>query len=100
MSVFLDKKEYSGDLFTQLENAENFIKNHIHLRGEINGLQRIDTYEIPIVAIREALVNAVVHRDYSNKGRDIKVGVYDDIVNIVSDNKKLYKSIMLPMETI
>jgi len=84
MSVFLDKKEYSGDLFTQLENAENFIKNHIHLRGEINGLQRIDTYEIPIVAIREALVNAVVHRDYSNKGRDIKVGVYDDIVNIVS----------------
>jgi ATP-dependent DNA helicase RecG len=84
MSVFLDKKEYSGDLFTQLENAENFIKNHIHLRGEINGLQRIDTYEIPIVAIREALVNAVVHRDYSNKGRDIKVGVSDDIVNIVS----------------
>ncbi len=84
MDVFLDKKEYSGDLFTQLENAENFIKNHIHLRGEINGLQRIDTYEIPIVAIREALVNAVVHRDYSNKGRDIKVGVYDDIVNIVS----------------
>jgi len=84
MDVFLDKKEYTGDLFTQLENTENFIKNHIHLKGEINGLQRTDTYEIPIVAIREALVNAVVHRDYSNRGRDIKVGVYDDIINIVS----------------
>jgi ATP-dependent DNA helicase RecG len=84
MDVFLDKKEYTGDLFTQLENAENFIKNHIHLKGEINGLQRTDTYEIPIVAIREALVNAVVHRDYSNRGRDIKLGIYDDIVNIVS----------------
>lgn len=34
--------------------------------------------------IREALVNAVVHRDYSNAGRDIKVGIYDDILNIVS----------------
>lgn len=84
MEVFLDKKEYSGDLFSQLENAENFIKNYIHLRGEIKGLQRIDTYEIPAEAIREALVNAVVHRDYSNRGRDVKVGVYDDIVNIVS----------------
>ena len=87
MDVFLDKKEYTGDLFTQLENAENFIKNHIHLLGEINGLQRTDTYEIPIVAIREALVNAVVHRDYSNRGRDIKLGVYDDIVNIVSPGR-------------
>ncbi len=43
-----------------------------------------DTYEIPVVALREALINALIHRDYINQGRDIKVGVYDDIVNIVS----------------
>ena len=84
MSVFLDRKEYSGELLSQLEQAEAFIKNHIHLRGEIKGLQRTDTYELPEEALREALVNALVHRDYSNPGRDIKVGVYDDIVNIVS----------------
>jgi ATP-dependent DNA helicase RecG len=84
MSVFLDRKEYSGDLLGQLEQAEAFIKNHIHLRGEVNGLQRTDTYELPELALREALVNAIVHRDYTNQGRDIKVGVYDDIVNIVS----------------
>lgn len=84
MSVFLDRKEYAGDLFSQLEQAEAFIKNHIHLRGEIKGLQRTDTYEIPETALREALINAVIHRDYSNQGRDIKVGIYDDIVNIVS----------------
>jgi ATP-dependent DNA helicase RecG len=84
MSVFLDRKEYGGDLLGQLEQAEAFIKNHIHLRGEINGLQRTDTYELPESALREALVNAIVHRDYTNQGRDIKVGVYDDIVNIVS----------------
>ena len=71
-------------MFSQLENAENFIKNYIKLSGEIKGLQRNDQYEIPIEAIRESLVNAVVHRDYSNDGRDIKVGIYDDIVNIVS----------------
>jgi len=84
MSVFLDKKEYRGDLFSQLRNVEAFIKNHINLKGEITGLQRIDTFEIPEVAIREAIINALVHRDYSNLGRDIKVGIYDDRLEIIS----------------
>ncbi len=84
MEIFIDKKEYSGDIFSVLENTQNFILNHINLRGEIKGLYRTDTYEIPQVALREALINALIHRDYINKGRDIKVGIYDDIVNIVS----------------
>ncbi len=84
METFLDRKEYDGDLLIQLENAEKFIKNHISLSSEIKGLQREDEYEIPLEAIRESLVNAVVHRDYSNDGRDIKVGIYDNIINIVS----------------
>ncbi|SFB88320.1 Winged helix-turn-helix DNA-binding [Marinospirillum celere] len=84
MAVFLDKKEYQGDLFSQLAQTEAFIKNHLHLKAEILGLQRTESYEIPIPAIREALINAVVHRDYSNAGRDIKVGIYDDVLNIVS----------------
>ena len=84
MELFIDKKEYKGDIFTILENIQNFILNHINLRGEIKGLYRTDTYEIPEVALREALVNALIHRDYINGGRDIKVGIYDDIVNIVS----------------
>ena len=84
MDVFIDKKEYTGDIFSILENTKNFILNHINLGATINGLYRKELYEIPEVAIREALVNAVIHRDYVNRGRDIKVGVYDDIVNIVS----------------
>ena len=67
-----------------IENTQNFILNHINLRGEIKGLYRTDTYEIPLIALREALINALIHRDYVNGGRDIKVGIYDDIVNIVS----------------
>jgi len=84
MELFLDKKEYGGSIFDILENSLNFILNHINLRAEIKGLYRTDTYEIPIVALREALINALIHRDYINQGRDIKVGIYDDIVNIVS----------------
>lgn len=84
MDVFIDKKEYTGDLFSVLENTQHFILNHINLGAKINGLYREEAYEIPEVAIREALVNAIIHRDYVNRGRDIKVGVYDDVVNIVS----------------
>ena len=39
---------------------------------------------LKLIALREALVNALVHRDYVNQGQDIKVGVYDDVVNVVS----------------
>ncbi len=84
MEIFIDKKEYHQDIFTVLQNSLAFIQNHINLRGEIKGLYRVDTYEIPTEALREALINALIHRDYTHQGRDIKVGIYDDIVNIVS----------------
>ncbi|GAA5015425.1 hypothetical protein GCM10023206_26480 [Acinetobacter puyangensis] len=84
MSVFLDRKEYTGNLFLQLTQTEIFIKNHLSLRAEIRGLKRHDYLEIPESAIREALINAYIHRDYSNFGRNIKVAIYDDLVNIVS----------------
>jgi ATP-dependent DNA helicase RecG len=96
MRVFVDRKEYEGDLFQQLDSAEGFIKNHLHLQGEIRGLQRTDTYEIPLEALREALVNAIIHRDYSNLGRDIKLAVYDDTVNVLSPGG--FPSMLLPEE--
>lgn len=71
-------------MFFQLESAIIFIKNHINIKGKIKDLQREDSYEIPISAIREALINALVHRDYSKLGRNVKIGIYDDILNIVS----------------
>jgi len=84
METFIDKKEYRGNIFSVIENTQSFILNHINLSAKIEGLYRTDSYEIPIVALREALINALIHRGYANFGRDVKVGVYDDIVNIVS----------------
>ena len=46
--------------------------------GKIKGLQRKDQYDVPVEAIREAVVNAVVHRDYSITGADIKFAVFDE----------------------
>ena len=61
-----------------------FAMIYIAKAGIVKGLQRIDTYEIPLEAIREALVNAVVHRDYSISGADIKFAVFDDRIEITS----------------
>lgn len=84
MAVFLDKKEFTGNLFEQLYLTELFIQNHLRVTSTFSGLQRRDYMEIPLSAIREALVNAVVHRDYSKEGRTIKVAIYDDILEIIS----------------
>lgn len=63
MSVFTDKKEYGGDIFSILENTQSFVLNLINLKGEIKGLQRTDTYEIPVSSLREALINAILCKD-------------------------------------
>lgn len=84
MDEFIDRKEYDKDIFSIFENLLNFVLNHINLSSKIENIVREDKYEIPLVALREALINALIHRDYTNLGRDIKVGIYDDMVNIVS----------------
>ena len=83
MNEFIDKKEFTGNLFEILENVISFLKNHLNLSAKIDDLKRKEEYEIPLVAIREALLNALVHRDYT-RNRDIKVAVYDDILEITS----------------
>lgn len=62
--IFIDKKEYDGPLYEQIENAYQFVLRHINLGAEINGLVRKDVYELPVAAIREMIVNAVCHRNY------------------------------------
>lgn len=81
---FIDQKELTGPLYEQVEEAIKFAKAHINMSGKITELQRIDEYEIPIVAIREIIANAVVHRDYSISGADIKFAIFDDRIEITS----------------
>ncbi|HBM16152.1 MAG TPA: hypothetical protein DD381_07425 [Lentisphaeria bacterium] len=79
-----DRKDIRDDLLSQLNEAMAFIQRQLNIRSEIRGLDRFDIYELPIDALREALVNAIIHRDYSFRGASISVEVYDDRVEIVS----------------
>lgn len=77
-----DRQDVQDDLLTQLNEAIAFLKKHLNVRSEIRELNRHDIYEIPLDALREVLVNAIVHRDYSIKGTSIYVRVFDDRVEI------------------
>lgn len=81
--VFIDKKEYNGPIYKQIEEAYQFVLKHINLGAEIEGLLRKDVYELPIKAIREMIANAVVHRSYLDDSC-IQVSIYEDRIEVVS----------------
>jgi ATP-dependent DNA helicase RecG len=77
-----DRNDVKDDLLIQFNEAVAFLKKHLNVRSEIRGFDRFDIYEIPLDALREAVVNAIVHRDYRIKGTSIYVRIYDDRVEI------------------
>lgn len=81
--VFIDKRDFDGPLYEQIEEAYEFVLKHINLGAEINGLVRSDIYELPTEAIREAIVNATTHRNFFDRAC-VQVAVYDDRVEITS----------------
>ena len=81
--VFIDRREYSGDIVTQLDAAYEYVLRNINMSSEINGLHRTDIYELPTECIREMICNAVVHRSYLHPS-SIQVAVYDNRVEVTS----------------
>ncbi len=80
----LDDKEYTGSLISLLENADAFIKNNSKNSWKIQGMERVEYEDYPITARREAIVNALIHRDYQILGSEIHIDMYDNRLEIVS----------------
>lgn len=78
----LDRKELRGNLIQNVNDALLFLKKHLNLRYEINSTRREEILEIPEVALREAVINAICHRDYFEKGAQVMVEIFDDRVEI------------------
>ena len=85
-AVFVDRREYPGPLWEQIEEAFQFVLRNIHLGATFVGIYRQDIYEIPPDAIRELIINAMVHRSYLDHGT-IQVAVYDNRLEITSPGK-------------
>ena len=81
---FIDQKSITTNIATQTEEAYNFVLRHINKGASVEGVYTVSRWEYPVKAIREVIRNAVVHRDYSLTGKDVKVAIYDDMVEITS----------------
>ncbi len=81
---FQDREEFSGSVFKQMNEAYRYIEFNNHTAATFNGLYRHDQRSYPPVALREALINAVVHRDYSSVAVSTKISIFADRIEILS----------------
>ena len=80
---FQDRKEFTGSILKQINDTFEYISLYNKVKGKISGLKRVDTYDYPKYAVREALLNAVIHRDYNFNG-SILISLFDNRIEIVS----------------
>lgn len=78
------REELTGPLSRLIENAWNLIWSEMAVSAVVKGLEREETLEYPQFAVREAIVNAVCHRDYRLKGRRIEIRMFSDRLEIIS----------------
>jgi len=80
---FKTRKEMDGSLITQMRSAFDFLQLSNNLVATFSGLDRIEQYDYPEEVLREAMLNAIIHREYSFSGSTI-VNIYDDRIEFVS----------------
>lgn len=78
---FLDMEAVSGTVIEQVERAMAFVKRNIRMGVEIHNIQREDVWEYPLEGLREALINAVCHRDYASTA-NVQIRILDDRLEI------------------
>lgn len=82
-TIFKDRFECSGSLLAQMNEAFANIDRYNRTRAEFVGIHRLDIRDYPIEAIREALLNSIVHREYSFSGSTL-ISIFDDRIEFVS----------------
>ncbi len=82
-TIFKDSKEFGGSLFSQLDGAFDYLSLCNRTVASFRGLERIEHSDYPEAALREALLNAIVHRDYSFSG-SIIINVTDNEIEFIS----------------
>ncbi|MDZ7292754.1 MAG: helix-turn-helix domain-containing protein [candidate division KSB1 bacterium] len=100
---FIDMKVLRGNVIDLIDNAEKFVMNHIRLEAEVVDFLREEKWEYPLSAVREAITNAICHRDYFSTA-NVHISIFDDRLEVwnpgtlppeltIDDLKKPHKSI-------
>lgn len=82
-AIFVDRREFTGPIQNQIEEAYRYVLSKINLGAEIEGLYRQDMYEMPMGSIREIIANAVTHRSYLESG-NVQVALFDNRLEVTS----------------
>lgn len=94
--TFIDDREFNGNVLQQFEQASRFIRSKLPIKGVIDQSgKRQEFLSIPEVAIREALANAITHRDYGTYASRIQVDIYSNRIEIINPGQSL-----VPIESI
>ena len=83
---FLDMKVIEGNIIDQVEEAMAFIRRNIRMGAEIRGLRREEKWEYPLEGLREAILNAICHRDYASSA-NVQIRIFDDRLEIWNPGK-------------
>jgi ATP-dependent DNA helicase RecG len=81
------KEEVRGTLPEQIRRAEAFVADNVRRSARLAGLERVEEPEFPMEAVREAIVNAVAHRDYQIRGDEIRVLIFSDRIEFYSPGR-------------
>lgn len=83
---FIDNQIFDGNAFEMLSEASEFVRRHLPIASfyQDNSFERIDLPALPVLAVREAIINAICHRDYSDRRSYIAIAIFDDRLEIWS----------------
>lgn len=95
----LDDKEYSGSLVSLLQNGTEFVKNNTKKRWKKSGNGRVEMPEYPEQAVHEVIVNALIHRDYTEIGSEVHIDIFDNRLEVYSPGGMFDGSIVQNLDT-
>ena len=82
-TVFRDRKEFGGSVFEQYHKTADYLSVCNRISSDSNGFKRNDNYDYPVAALRECLLNALIHRDYSYSG-SIIININESCIEFIS----------------
>ena len=84
VAKFLDEKEFDGNIVRAVDEIMDFIKRHINTEFVMTGKpKRDEIWDYPLLALREAVINALIHRDYNDSG-NVQIRIFDKSLEIWS----------------
>jgi predicted HTH transcriptional regulator len=81
-SRIVDSAAVRSSLPVAVDEVVAFAQKHLTVESVIDGVRRREQWSVPLVAIREAVVNAIVHADYAQQGAPIRLAIFDDRIEI------------------